>query len=84
MTHPRRWTAILETRTEQVPAELSTYDTQREMLKAACAEAAELVRAGLASEVWVSLYKTTKAHGTQQDVGAWVGYDQRDRLVVAR
>jgi hypothetical protein len=53
--------------TETVPGPESPWDTLRETTTAAITEAAEYLRAGLATEARIHLYKTTKARGTEYD-----------------
>lgn len=71
----RTWTAVLVARsysqpglTERIDADPQPLsDTLREQHRAAVAEARELVLNGLADEVQIELYKTTKARGTEFD-----------------
>jgi hypothetical protein len=66
---------------ETVQADLSESDLQKEQAKAAFAEAAKFLLAGVAECAFVQLYKTTKKHGTvkshityvidRNDAAAW-------------
>jgi hypothetical protein len=66
--YPRTWTAKLEISglgEADVPA--SPYNLQRDQLKTAIAEAATWLRQDPDLDVYIQLYKTTKAHGTVKD-----------------
>lgn len=88
LTETRTWTATITVGRgsieETVDATPSRWDTLRETAKAALAEAAEYVAAGHGSTAMVTLYKTTKARGTEEDRSggyAWADVD-RGRPVV--
>lgn len=57
----KKWTAILELDGVEYPAEPSRWDTLRETSEAAIAEAAAFLRAEVADEARVFLYKRLKA-----------------------
>lgn len=76
----RRWTAIIEIGRETFTAAQSGPDLQDAQLKAAAREAGEYLQAGLAEDVTVQLYKTTKAHGTVRDLSAVVYLDRAGRI----
>jgi hypothetical protein len=71
LTETRTWTATITIGSgpsaETVDASPSEWDTLRETAVAARAEAVEYVRVGLGDEARVTLYKTTKARGTEED-----------------
>jgi hypothetical protein len=67
----RTWTATITVGRETIPATTSRWDLLRDQTEEAVREAAlflpEDVRAYPAEEVSVTLYKTTKARGTERD-----------------
>jgi hypothetical protein len=67
----KTWKARVEFTAEgksyTLDAEASRWDTLRETVKAATDEAATYLRAGLATEARIHMYKTTKARGTEYD-----------------
>lgn len=69
----RTWTATLEIDGEQIAVTPSPYNLQRDQLKTAISEAAEWVRAGY-EDVFIQLWKTTKANGTVKDQH-WTVYE---------
>lgn len=85
LTETRTWTATITVGTgpsaETVDASPSEWDTLRETAAAARAEAVEYVRAGLGDEARVTLYKTTKARGTEEDRSG--GFVWRDDVGLA-
>jgi hypothetical protein len=89
LTETRTWTATITVasgaESETVDASPSPWDTLRETAKATLAEAVEYIAAGHGTEAFVTLYKTTKARGTEEDRSggyAWADVDPDGRPVV--
>lgn len=72
----RTWTAKITVGNEVFEAQLSEYDLKRDQTQAAVREIAALIEAGITDHARVTLYKTTKAHGTREDANVRVWWER--------